>query len=289
MNLQGAKVAFSFDDAPRMGTQDGVRASVACMDAVREALAANGVRSCVAFVIGVRALGEESALERWLAAGYELGNHSWSHRRASTISVEEFLGDFVRCDAFLRTFPAFAAAPRHFMRFPSLDSGRDQEARARLARAVRELGYTILPGSVDVFDHRFEARLSGARAAAVAERWIDVATRSLAFEHRRTTRVERRAVPHLHYGHFGALSEHHLARLLARWKELGVVACDVAEAVADPFHQRYLALQDATGRVPCVLLGRGLGQRFGHAFGRWSERLGLFGQRDLGPLWPYLE
>lgn len=287
--FRGARIAFSFDDAPRMYSPGGGGGSDGCMDAVRVALQGAGVRSCVAFVIGSRAVGHEDALRRWLEAGYELGNHSWSHRYASAIDTADFLADVARCDAFLRGFGGFAGAPRRFLRFPALDAGRDANARATLAKGVRELGYTIVPGSLDVFDHLFESRMDGPDQAAVSARWLAVASASLEFEEARLRKAHKRSVPHLHYGHFGTLSERHLPWLLEHWLSAGAVPCDLGEALQDPFHASYLGSSGMSGRVTCALLGRSLTQRAGNVLARFSERCGFFDQRRLGPLWPYLE
>src|SRR5262245_24482188 len=75
-------VALTLDDAPSI-VEHGVASDPSHMDAIRETLVAHGVRDCVAFVVGTTARGHEASLERWLDAGYELGNHTFDHRRAS--------------------------------------------------------------------------------------------------------------------------------------------------------------------------------------------------------------
>ncbi|MDI6893306.1 MAG: polysaccharide deacetylase family protein [Bacillota bacterium] len=66
--LLGARVALTFDDAPHAGT-----------GAILEVLARHGVRATF-FLIGERIAQNRDQVLRMVAAGHELGNHSYCHR-----------------------------------------------------------------------------------------------------------------------------------------------------------------------------------------------------------------
>src|SRR5690606_20407798 len=45
---------------------------------------------------------QEGALRAWVAAGYPLGNHTWSHRNLNQLSVAEFAAEIDRNEEALR-------------------------------------------------------------------------------------------------------------------------------------------------------------------------------------------
>lgn len=264
------------------------------MDALRAVLREQGVPHCVAFVIGSRARGQEAVLGRWLEAGYELGNHTFDHLHASRSGPGAFLESVARCDALLAAVGAFGAGRRRWFRYPFLDRGADPAARAALAAGLRELGYAPVHASVDLYDHRYEAALAaaeaagdGARAARILARYQEVAWRSVRYGAARSRAHAGRPVPQIPFFHFGRVSERGLAGVLERMRAAGALWCPVAEAAADPLHREFEGAYERRG-----LLVRGyptpLGVRVTRALARLSERLGWFGQRQLGPRWPYL-
>jgi peptidoglycan/xylan/chitin deacetylase (PgdA/CDA1 family) len=84
-------VALSLDDGP---TPEGV-------DAVLAALQRRNVRATF-FLIGNRMERWPGQAERLVAAGMELGNHSYSHRRMIGYSEAHYRSEILRTDALLR-------------------------------------------------------------------------------------------------------------------------------------------------------------------------------------------
>lgn len=84
-------VALSFDDGP---TVEGV-------DAVLPVLADHDAKATF-FLIGEQVQKEPGAAARLVAAGHELGNHSWSHTRMVLHSREFYDGEITRTQAVLR-------------------------------------------------------------------------------------------------------------------------------------------------------------------------------------------
>jgi peptidoglycan/xylan/chitin deacetylase (PgdA/CDA1 family) len=264
------------------------------MDALRGLLTRWGVRHCVAFVIGGRARGREASLERWLEAGYELGNHTFDHLHASHSEPDAFLDSVARCDALLASLGAFDAGRPRWFRYPFLDRGPDAGARRALAARLRDLGYAPVHASVDLYDHRYEAPLAAAeaggdtaRAARILGRYQEVAWRSVRFGAARSRAHAGRAVALIPFFHFGRVSERGLAGVLERLDAAGAVWCAVAEAVADPLYREFDAAYERRGLI-VRSYPTPLGVRLGRGLARLSERLGCFGQRRNGPRWPYL-
>ena len=95
------------------------------------------------FCIGEKASGREKELAGALAAGFALGNHSYSHPRFSAIPFEECRSEIHRTDALLRSVYRLAnmAWKRKFFRFPYLDRGGDIRKISLIQDCLRADGY----------------------------------------------------------------------------------------------------------------------------------------------------
>jgi peptidoglycan-N-acetylglucosamine deacetylase len=85
-------VAITFDDGPVMETAGEIL----------DALDAQGAKATF-FVCGAQFQGAEGVAEQLVAAGHELGNHSWSHVRMVFKSPSFIRSEFERTDALIRT------------------------------------------------------------------------------------------------------------------------------------------------------------------------------------------
>ena len=85
-------VALTFDDGPRLDD----------LDEILESLARRGVRATF-FVTGSRLAAQPEAGHRLVAAGHELGNHSWSHERMVFRSARFVRREVEETDALIRS------------------------------------------------------------------------------------------------------------------------------------------------------------------------------------------
>ena len=88
-------------------------------------------------------------LRDWLDAGYQLGNHTWSHMDLNAEGVEAFQQDFLRGERVLRPLLAERGQVPVWMRHPYLRAGRTAQDRARMGGFFAEHGYRIAPVTVD--------------------------------------------------------------------------------------------------------------------------------------------
>ena len=85
------RVALTFDDGP----------APARLDSVLAPLAARGVRATF-FVTGRELADNPDAGRRLVAAGHELGNHTWSHRRMVLVAPATVRAEIGRTDSLVR-------------------------------------------------------------------------------------------------------------------------------------------------------------------------------------------
>ncbi len=287
------RIALTADDAPTIAAAPGgVRADPARLDHLREVLLDRGIEHCVAFVIGATARGHEAALERWLDAGFELGNHTHEHLAASQVDPVAYLASVRRCDALLRAIGAFSQGATRWFRHPYLDRGADPVARALIAHSLGDLGYDVAHATIDFFDHAYEApwaRALGSGSArgtaAVGARFENTALASLRQARRVAWRRTGRDVPHIAYFHFGGICERHLGPLLDRCRDSGVRWCSVREALEDPLYREYDCDPGRTGLV-LAQLDRSTVSRIAGRLSRLADRLDPR-RETVGPRFPH--
>ena len=95
-------VALTFDDGPRADSVDALLATL-------------GGTKATFFVCGAELHDQPGVAEKLVAAGNELGNHSWSHRRMVFKSPSFIRSEFERTDALIRAAgyrgPIYVRAP----------------------------------------------------------------------------------------------------------------------------------------------------------------------------------
>jgi peptidoglycan/xylan/chitin deacetylase (PgdA/CDA1 family) len=88
-------------------------------------------------------------LQAWLAAGHELGNHTFAHRSAHSTPLDEYLDGIVRGEVVTRPLDDRAGRPLRYFRHPFLHAGRSLAYRRAVERFLAARGYTIAPVTVD--------------------------------------------------------------------------------------------------------------------------------------------
>lgn len=111
-------------------------------------------------------------LRSWVAAGHDLGNHTWSHVSLHQVSLEQYLQEIVQGDVITRTLlESVGRKPRYF-RHPFLHTGRDSTTRDSVQHFLAAHGYTVAPVTIDHSDYIFAAafdRLAAANDTVAAD------------------------------------------------------------------------------------------------------------------------
>jgi peptidoglycan/xylan/chitin deacetylase (PgdA/CDA1 family) len=90
-----------------------------------------------------------SLLTRWLEAGFELGNHTFSHLDLHETSLPEFKKDLLRDEDILRGLSEDHGRELVFFRHPLLHTGRSLETKHGLEDILAEHGYKVAPVTMD--------------------------------------------------------------------------------------------------------------------------------------------
>jgi peptidoglycan-N-acetylglucosamine deacetylase len=245
---EGRRIVISVDDLP-IASAPIKRTAAQRLRVMNRWLAAfkkHGVRA-----VGlVRAAGidrDRALLRRWLAAGHELGNHSFGHSSLSDTPLAAYLVDIERGREALERLLGPRRSVR-FFRFPYLREGETlrklRGVRAYLARTKQ----INLPVTIDTSDYTFEKRWVEARRAAARDprarsRLRQISQDYLAHLRRAVQRFARLGdrvlgrpkrqaeVPEVLLLHLNEVGADHLDRLLTWLKRSGYHVVSADEAV----------------------------------------------------------
>ena len=162
------QVAVTFDDLPATSGDSEKMASVTerLLKHLRDhsVPAVGFVNESKLFVDGKEVAARTALLEKWLDAGLELGNHTYSHVSIDSVPFEAYREDLIRGEVVTRRLLAWRGMKLRYFRHPQLRSGPTPEYKAALDRLLARRGYTVAPVTIDNNDFIFAAVYTRARA-----------------------------------------------------------------------------------------------------------------------------
>jgi peptidoglycan-N-acetylglucosamine deacetylase len=237
-------VAVTVDDLPVHGpTPPGVD-RLAMTERLLAAFAAHRLPPVHGFANGKRVDDDpatEAVLRRWVAAGHELGNHSWSHPSLDTTALDAYLADVRRGEDIIAR-----VAPRQtwkVFRYPFLQQGDTVEKRDGVRRFLAETGYVVAEVTIDADDWAYNPPF--VRCAERGDQsTLAALRRSFVREHveelRRVRAITRtlagRDVPQVLMLHAGAADTDAIDALLTAFEAEGARWVGLRVALADPFY-----------------------------------------------------
>ncbi len=95
------------------------------------------------------------ALQMWLDAGFELGNHTFAHTSLNRAGLKEFEDAVVQGEPVISLLLAQHNMKLRYFRHPYLDTGRDLQTRRDVEAFLVARGYRIAPVTLDAWDWFF--------------------------------------------------------------------------------------------------------------------------------------
>jgi peptidoglycan-N-acetylglucosamine deacetylase len=159
--LPNRQVAVTFDDLPAGASNSMTGAEITDMTAKLLAVLQQQKIPVVGFV-NERKLykwGEVDqrikALQMWLDAGLELGNHTYSHASLNTVGLKQWEDEIIEGEPVLKLLLADHKMTLRYFRHPYLDAGRDLETRREAEAFLAARGYRVAPVTLDAWDWMF--------------------------------------------------------------------------------------------------------------------------------------
>jgi peptidoglycan-N-acetylglucosamine deacetylase len=160
--LPDRQVAVTIDDLPAAAANSMSAASITEMTAKLLAALTQNKVPAVGFVNEKELYyhwGEVDerikALDMWLDAGLELGNHTFSHTSLNLSGLQEFEDSVIQGETVTRLLLAQHNKKLRYFRHPYLDTGRDLQTRREAEAFLVARGYRIAPVTLDAWDWNF--------------------------------------------------------------------------------------------------------------------------------------
>lgn len=188
-------------------------------------------------------------LRAWLDAGFDLGNHTFSHINPHTASLADYEEDLVRGETVTRMLLAERGRKLQYFRHPFLFTGDTPEYKKGLSDFLAARGYTVAPVTVDDDDYVFAKVYFDARKrgdAATAKRVADayVPYMEMVFEHfeRLSAETFGREIKQVLLIHANELNADRFDELAAMMRRRGYKFITLADALKDPAYREPDAL-----------------------------------------------
>jgi peptidoglycan/xylan/chitin deacetylase (PgdA/CDA1 family) len=207
------------------------------------------------FVSGEAAADAEArtaVLKMWVDAGFELGNHTYSHPDLNRTLLAEFEEDVVRGEPVTRALLAARGMKLRYFRHPFLHVGLELEKRRAFESFLAERGYTVAPVTIDNDEYVYAAVYADAlrredreMARAVGDDYLRYMEAVFGFIEDASRRLVGREVRQVLLLHANTLNADVFDRLADSMKARGYAFITLEEA-----------LKDEAYRLPDTYVGR---------------------------------
>ncbi len=185
------EIALTIDDLPFVGTNGNdpgnLRRTRMRFLSILEALNNNHIPATGFVIANSIAKGQWELLEEFRNAGYEIGNHTYSHANLDHVSVEKYLENIDKADKILQPI---MTQPKYF-RYPGLAEGKGEKKQAVQDYLITNQ-YVIAPVTIDSKDYKFNARFLNINWRVRAQYLNKIKSQYLAYIWQQTQKAERR-------------------------------------------------------------------------------------------------
>jgi peptidoglycan/xylan/chitin deacetylase (PgdA/CDA1 family) len=186
-----------------------------------------------------------AAVEQWLNAGFELGNHTYSHKSASNVPVDQFQDDVVKGEVITRAILEQRGRQLVWLRYPYLHSGATAETHQAIVDFLEQRNYRVAPVTVDYADYTFagaytrELRRGNIEVAEkIKQAYLDQVDVGFDYAERSSLELFGREIPQILLIHCNELNSVSLRESIARMRKRGYTFISLEEAMEDSAYQR---------------------------------------------------
>jgi peptidoglycan/xylan/chitin deacetylase (PgdA/CDA1 family) len=244
------RVSITIDDGPVVGQMSDLAAFQRITSGLIGSFQAEKVP--VTIFINERQLnvpgqrdGRAAVVEQWLDAGFEVANHTYSHRSANSVPVHEFQDDIVKGEVIMRPLIEQRGGQLRWLRYPFLHSGTTAETHQAIVDFLEQRKYRVAPVTVDYADYTF----AGAYTRELRRGNVDVAERikqayldqvDVGFEYaeRQSRDQFGREIAQILLIHCNELNAVSLRDSIARMRKRGYTFISLEEAMRDAAYDR---------------------------------------------------
>ena len=184
-------------------------------------------------------------LERWLRAGFELGNHGYAHLDLHRVPPEEWKADVVRGETQTRKLIEASGGNLRYFRHPFLHTGLSVEVQTDTYDFLASRGYTVAPVTIDnsewVYGRAYALAYNDGDEELqqrIGRDYIRYMLEVVDFYEGQSEAIVGRAIPHVLLVHAYALNADWLDELLVELENRGYGWVSLEKALEDPVYER---------------------------------------------------
>ena len=196
---------------------------------------------------------EVELLRKWLDAGLDLGNHSYSHKSLNRISLEEYIADIRRGQVITKQLLNSRGMKMRYFRHPYLQTGLKMSVKEELATFLQKHDYTIAPVSIDNSDWAFSAAYDNAMLKGdkrlkkrIGKAYVPYLEAKTKYWERQSVKLFGREIKQTLLLHANSINADYFDDLMKMYKKRGYKFIDLAEALKD---EAYRLPDEFTGRA----------------------------------------
>jgi peptidoglycan/xylan/chitin deacetylase (PgdA/CDA1 family) len=186
-----------------------------------------------------------AALEQWLDAGFDLGNHGYEHVSANQVPFARFADDVVKGEVVIRPLVEARGRRLVWFRYPNLHSGTTDAAHQAIVDFLASRAYRVAPITVSYADYSYAGPYArelhagrAEQAGRIRQAYIDSVDAGFAYAEQASMEVFGREIPQILLIHCNELNSHVLRDTFARMRARGYAFITLEDAMADPAYAR---------------------------------------------------
>jgi len=230
------EIAITIDDLPLvasgMNNPGNVQRATERFSQIVNAFKKYNVPATGFIIAGAIEKGQWEFLEQFRAAGFTLGNHTYSHYNLNRMSAEKYIADVERAD---KKLSPIMTTPKYF-RYPYLAEG-NKDTKEKVKDYLAANQYTIAPVTIDSKDFNFNEmtykvpfRSRPAYIQKLKPRYLDyIWKQTLAAEKKAKNNGKQILLIHAN-----VLNSYLLEDVLEMYQKNGYKFISLAEALKDP-------------------------------------------------------
>jgi peptidoglycan/xylan/chitin deacetylase (PgdA/CDA1 family) len=183
-------------------------------------------------------------LKSWLEAGFDLGNHTFSHKSANEVSVDEFEKDILAGEKVIMKLLDEKGKQLQYFRHPFLHTGKSLEIKNEIEKFLSERNYIIAPVTIDNSEWIFAAAYEKAFNADSAEQmkkigaeYIDYMKAKFEWYEKKITELFGREISQTLLIHANRLNADYFNKLCGTIKQRGYQFVTLEEALKDGLYK----------------------------------------------------
>jgi peptidoglycan/xylan/chitin deacetylase (PgdA/CDA1 family) len=185
--------------------------------------------------------GKVNLLERWLAGGMDLGNHTFSHKDYNVVSFTEMAEDVVKGEPTVARLLKQHGRRLRYLRQPFLHRGNTKEKADSLAAFLLQRAYVEAPVTIDNGDWIYAAAYYKAWAARDSVQMASIGASYIEYMERKVKYYEMQSVQLYGYAmkqilliHASRLNADLFDRLAGMFEENHYAFIPLSRALTDP-------------------------------------------------------